>query len=209
MQLKPFISEMWASLNEGKHHSGRAGNPPTNTVWRKTIHRSLVWIMQFFNPEREGGPFTRKGSLTRVWTLASYLGRGIRVSFDMDASPYGLGAVATINGKVITYIESKLTHQDAQRYGHSIGSSTGHRCRKPLARKLTIELGVGTYSPNVVKHTPSVTNVLSDVLSRLHDPKGTHTLPPSLRLVTPTLVHVRDSSYYVRSLPDFAMQQGS
>ena len=71
-----------------------------------------------------------------------------------------------------------------------------------IARELALELGDGSFAPDLVEHLPGVVNVEADVLSRRYapeyqlPPKGPWELPAAFRGVRETKLPPRPRSWY-------------
>ena len=65
-----------------------------------------------------------------------------------------------------------------------------------IARELAVDLGRGLYLPLVTQHTPGVSNVLPDALSRLNQPGASSALPPALSDVPLESVPSRGRDFY-------------
>ena len=50
-----------------------------------------------------------------------------------------------------------------------------------IGRELALDISEAHYAPTLVSHTPGVTNVIADALSRRFQPGKSFVLPPALR----------------------------
>ena len=66
-----------------------------------------------------------------------------------------------------------------------------------VARELALVLGTAEFKPGLCSHIPGVANVTADVLSRLHEPGKSASLPAALIGVQQTFPPKRDRSYYL------------
>jgi hypothetical protein len=237
---RPFVSELWAAL--GAQGTERGGAPPPGCIWTKQIARAVQWMRTFIcrgrNAQRSAA------GITRVWLLESYLGRGPKISITFDASPFGLGAVLQIDGRIVRYFANRLMPCDEARYGRVTGSCEGQQTWEALcilvalrcwskfwqssrirllvrgdnvaalqmllslkakgtgpasiARELAIDLGDGTFRPDIIAHLPGVANVLADECSRKFDPAHQPwQIPRVLRQVQEDFPVIRDANYYI------------
>ena len=58
------------------------------------------------------------------------------------------------------------------------------------------------FQPRLIEHIPGTMNFLADALSRLWDPAGQYTIPPTLPEELRVQVPVRDRSYYSTLQPN-------
>ena len=68
-----------------------------------------------------------------------------------------------------------------------------------IGKELALELGDGSFSPNLFQHLPGTANVTADILSRQFAPRsrsGKWSLPSWLRGTEQTVVPVRTRDYY-------------
>lgn len=73
------------------------------------------------------------GALRRVYHLDAFLGIGARVSMTLDASPWGIGAVLSVDGELQEWIADALTTDDEDVLGHQIGTAEGQQTWESLA----------------------------------------------------------------------------
>ena len=79
-----------------------------------------------------------------------------------------------------------------------------------IAREMALDVAEALYTPQIVSHTPGVTNVLADALSRLHAEHEPKALPDCLLTTTKADCPVRNRLFY-RTLAiqdDWARPQG-
>ena len=100
---RPFVHMLYAALGPGS-----AGDAPPDCRWKRQILVPLTWIKAFLDQ-------LEPGLLRRRWSVDSYLQRGSKVAVTTDASPWGLGALLEINGKIISRFSSRVTPTDRFR----------------------------------------------------------------------------------------------
>ena len=67
-----------------------------------------------------------------------------------------------------------------------------------IARELAIDLGDGTFRPDIIAHLPGVANVLADECSRKFDPAHQPwQIPRVLRQVQEDFPVIRDANYHI------------
>ena len=115
---RPFIQEMHAALHGPT-------NAPQGCIWIKQIKHSLTWLRAFLNNEA--------GSIRRVYGLEQYLQSGTAVQITWDASPYGMGAYLTENGKVVEFFAIPISPEDEQILGVQAGGCEGQQVWECLA----------------------------------------------------------------------------
>jgi hypothetical protein len=121
---RPFINVFWGALIAVG--SSRAGAPPPGCLWLEQVNSSLIWILSFLAPDRNPD-FVPELGIRRTWTLSSYLSIGAHIAIVFDASPYGLGALLVVDDKIEGYIESRLTHVDAEVLQQPLGAAEGQQ----------------------------------------------------------------------------------
>ena len=65
--------------------------------------------------------------MTRVWDR-SYFDDAVNLHFVLDASPYGLGGVAYVDGVHVEFFWSDLTEHDERIHKYKRGDSRGQQC---------------------------------------------------------------------------------
>ena len=233
--LRPFLQPLLAAL-----YSGPSG-APTHTIWKRQIAPTLHWINAFF-----GGAV---GGIERFFRLDAFRRTGPTIEIGTDASPWGMGGWLSVDGNITHYYACDVSDDDAEIYGHAIGSSTGQQVWECLAvligvsiwtsswkqerinlkvrgdnvgaltlliklrpssaaqaivaRELAIHLIEVSFPPEAV-HTPGMSHVIADQLSRLSAPGGSQDvklLHPSLAGAVRTEVPARPRHWY-RTLLD-------
>ena len=100
-------------------------NAPQNCVWQRQIHTALCWIKAFLSSE--------VGPLERVFELAPYLHSGLLIEFVLDASPWGIGGILTVNGHISEYMYEAIPTDVAELLSAKIGSSDSQQVFEALA----------------------------------------------------------------------------
>eukprot|EP00435_Cladocopium_sp_Y103_P035423 s206_g9.t1 len=103
---RPFLQVLYAAL----HGPNKA---PNNCVWTKQVIHTLVWLRAFLNGE--------SGSIRRVYNVDQYYNSGIKVQITWDASPYGMGAFLTVNGRVQQHFAIPISADDEEILGAKSG----------------------------------------------------------------------------------------
>lgn len=94
---RPFIQELYAALH-GPNHA------PNNCVWTKQIKHALVWLLAFLNEEA--------GCTRRIYSIEEYYCATSWVQITWDASPWGMGAFLTVDGRVTEHFAVPISEQD-------------------------------------------------------------------------------------------------
>jgi hypothetical protein len=123
---RPFLQQLWAAL------SAPAGAAPNRCVWVKQISVALRWLNVFLNGT--------SGVLTRSFSLESYMNWGPKFELTLDASPWGLGGILVIDGRVHSYFSSELSPFDFELFGFSKGSPDGQQCWESLCALVALRL---------------------------------------------------------------------
>ena len=122
---RPFLDPLWAAVSSrkprGEDGQGeqKRSKAIKGTVWTKQVRSSLSWVSAFLR----GGI----GKLTRTWHV-DFFDEETNVHFVLDASPYGLGGVAYVNGVPEAFFHSDLTEHDERIHKYKIGDSRGQQC---------------------------------------------------------------------------------
>ena len=117
---RPFLSELWAAL-----HAVPGGKCPANCIWVKMIEAPTLWIKAFLHGQA--------GSIIRRFMVSSYMRQCGTVRIAVDASPWGLGAILIIDGRLSEYFADMLSDFDIQFFGHQLGSAEGQQTWEALA----------------------------------------------------------------------------
>ena len=114
MAWKPFLEPLWAAI-----YSKKPTRAVNRGVWKTQVLIPLRWIYSFLSHTQ--------GTLTRSWLLSSFLGQGPRITFILDASPWGLGGILLVQGVITSWFMSRLTMTDQRMLNKKIGDSTGQQ----------------------------------------------------------------------------------
>ena len=74
-----------------------------------------------------------RGTLSRIYTLSSYLGEGDRITITTDASPLGLGAFLVITGTIAEFAFDLITLEDQRRLLATTAGPSGQQVWEALA----------------------------------------------------------------------------
>ena len=94
---RPFLQSLYAAL----HGPNKA---PNNCVWTKQVGHTLAWLRAFLLGE--------SGTIRRVYNVEQFYNVGDKVQITWDASPYGMGAFLTINGRVHEHFAVPISPDD-------------------------------------------------------------------------------------------------
>ena len=95
---RPFVHMLYAVIH------GPAPDGMHNCRWVRQIHAPLHWLIAFLSGV--------SGNLERKYTVDSYLRKGDSIVITTDASPYGIGGVLEVNGKIISFFADRITSLD-------------------------------------------------------------------------------------------------
>lgn len=123
---RPFVAEVWAALQT----VGQQG-APTNCVRTKQVAPALSWLKAFLDPSRSSSLVEGCG-LRRVWRLDSYLGLGPIVAITLDASPFGLGGVISLDGIYTGWFADRVSDDDLRILGITRDPSDGQQALEAL-----------------------------------------------------------------------------
>ena len=115
---RPFLAELWAAL-----HADPSRAPP-KTVWTRQVQHSLRWFAAFL-----GG---QSLSIMRPFLWEAFELPANRTVFTVDASPFGFGAVLTVNGEITEYLTDQLTDYDCKFLGVAWGKSDSQQVMEAL-----------------------------------------------------------------------------
>ena len=76
--------------------------------------------------------------MKRHFDLQCYLLAERVVDMVLDASPWGLAGVLTINGTPREYFADAITEADLQRFGHALGDAAGQQTWESLAALVAV-----------------------------------------------------------------------
>ena len=122
---KPFVQEMYAAL----HGPTQA---PNGCIWTRQIQHSLVWLAAFLQEEA--------GTIKRQYSVAQFQPPVIRVQITWDASPYGMGAFITIDGKVKQHFAIPISKDDEEILQAKSGGCEAQQVWECLAGLIAMRL---------------------------------------------------------------------
>jgi hypothetical protein len=125
---RPFLVELWGALTDARASAGA----PAGCIWTKQVRTPLLWLKVFLDETH--------CQFDRVFTLASYLGRGPKVSIVCDASPFGLGAWLAIDGTVREFFADGIHKEDSEILGIEPGSCHGQQAWEALTILVALRL---------------------------------------------------------------------
>ena len=102
---RPFVHMLYAVIH------GAAPEGRENCRWTRQIHVPLHWLIAFLTGI--------SGNLERKFTVDAYLRKGDSIVVTTDASPYGIGGVLEVNGKIVSYFADSITQLDRSILGLS------------------------------------------------------------------------------------------
>jgi hypothetical protein len=122
---RPFIQELYAALH-GPNHA------PNNRVWTKQIKHALVWLPAFLNEEA--------GCTRRIYSIEEYYCATSWVQITWDASPWGMGAFLTVDGRVTEHFAIPISEQDEAILQAKAGGCEGQQLWECLSGLIAMRL---------------------------------------------------------------------
>ena len=121
--VRPFVSCLWAALagSRAAENSKRKEAPPGRHAARR-FRDAAKWIQVLLRPPVAAETLLPLEQLVLTDLPAIRLGAP---TVQVDASPWGGGAVLTVSGSIVSYIMISWTHALAKQLGTSIGGSEG------------------------------------------------------------------------------------
>ena len=119
--VRPYLSDVYAALHSVDSFTSKA---PRGMVWTKQWRHASLWLQALLGEH---------GKLTRVYRVATYFGRGIKLALVTDASPHGLGAVLYLADAPIRYFSSKVDDEDARLLHFDKGTAASQQILEALA----------------------------------------------------------------------------
>ena len=116
---RPFLQELWGAL------AGDGGNAPPNCSWTSQIKSVLTWLDLFLSGVR--------GTLVRTFSLDPWSSVAKPILITLDASPWSLGGIIEVQGNIVSFFSSPLSHLDSQILGHTIGEASGQQVWESLS----------------------------------------------------------------------------
>ena len=101
---RPFVHMLYGAV-----YSRPSPRLPEHLRYRCQIDAPLAWITAFLHG--------KKSDLVRVMDVDVHFRRGTNVEIICDASPWGMGAILTIDGRPTEYFAVQTTAQDALQLG--------------------------------------------------------------------------------------------
>ena len=127
---RPFISELWAAIySRSAISSGR--------VWIKQIISTLLWMRCFLDGHR--------GALIRTWHFDDFLHPEAAATLFLDASPWGLGGILVIGCAVHSFFASKLTQNDEEIHGVTVGEHESQQVFEALSILVAVKLWINIF----------------------------------------------------------------
>ena len=125
-ELRPFVRCLWAAVA-----AAEGAWVPT-----RRMDHALRWLAAVYAAV---GP---QGGMRRTYTAVEAAGRA-PLEVTTDASPHGIGAVASYRGRPLAYLTGPITQQDAERFGTCVGRHND----QALWEALAIVVAVRTFGP--------------------------------------------------------------
>lgn len=104
--------------------------------------------------------------------MSQLANRGGRIQITYDASPYGLGAVLTINEVIVKYFASPLSQLHEHMFGCSVGSPDGQRTWECLAILVALRTWSDYWRTRRAKFTLAGDNITSLSMILRHKASG-------------------------------------
>ena len=130
------MQEIWAAIQQALESRG-SSRAPRNCVWTKQVAKAFDWIAIFLSAEGD--------LLSRTYSIADYASSRPTVELDVDASPWGLGAVLYIDGQVKEYIAERVTDEEAELLGQEVGSCRSQQTFECLASLVALRTWFGVW----------------------------------------------------------------
>ena len=122
---RPFVQELYAALHGPTH-------APNNCIWTKQVKHAINWILAFLTEEA--------GSIRRVYSVEQYYTASIRVQITWDASPWGMGAFLTIDGRVAEHFAIEISKDDQNILQMQSGGCEGQQLWECLSGLIAMRL---------------------------------------------------------------------
>ena len=112
----PFLDQLWAAVSGAPKKRTWA---PRGMVWTAQVRSSITWIIKFLTISDH--------ALTWRWSFQEYSENLAKLAMTLDASPWGLGGVLQLNGRLISWFASPLTRHDERIHKRRIGFAKGQQ----------------------------------------------------------------------------------
>ena len=89
------------------------------------IRAPLSWIEAFLNGH--------VGSIVKRFAISAYTGQRRTVRIAVDASPWGLGGILIVDGRIRQYFADAISLDDVHFFNHAVGSPKGQQTWEALA----------------------------------------------------------------------------
>lgn len=119
---KPFVAQFYAAL-----HSEKPASTPKGCTWTSQVKPGLHWILAFLD-SHSPDCITK-----RTWDVNEYLSRQQRVVITWDASPWGFGAILTIDGVIVQFLYEVPCQVDIELLHLKVGDSASQQTMESLA----------------------------------------------------------------------------
>ena len=149
--LRPFIRDLYAAIHSRSTVATRA---PRNCIWKHQVFHVLCWAHAFF---RE-----LYGPLRRVFWLSAHTNRHCRFDLNLDASPWGLGAVLSQNGRLCSWFAVGLSAEELTTLAIEKGSPRAQQAVEALCALVALRTWASWWSEQRV-----LLRVKSDSISAL------------------------------------------
>ena len=124
---RPFLAPLFAAL-----YAPTASGAPPNCVWVKQISSELSWFQAFFSASG--------GFVERHFDLQCFTATDTIVDVVLDASPWGLAGVLTVNDQPVEFFAEAITPHDVDTFDHTIGDAAGQQVWECLAALIAVRL---------------------------------------------------------------------
>ena len=135
---RPFLGPMYGAL-----YSKELTGAPPGCIWTKQLARPLNWFRTFFA--------SSGGMVRRTFRLATFMATEGQLEIIIDASPWGLAGLLTVNGEVEEYFADPLGPFDFELYGHVAGSADGQQVWESLAALTALRLWKSRWADKAVR----------------------------------------------------------
>ena len=129
---RPFLGEIWAALAWADNSGSSSSRAPSGTIWTKQVAHSLRWFLCFLQGFDAG--------ICRPFFVDAFITPAEEITFIVDASPWGFGAVLLEKGAITEYFWDIITKEDQNIIGFEAGSPDGQQAWECLCMLLSLHV---------------------------------------------------------------------
>ena len=177
--LRAFLSPLWAAIASA---AGWQGPPGTATIGASQVRHALLWVQAFLEGH-EGALARRIGVAPRTATSVTQI--------VCDASPWGLGAILTVNDVPVSWLADAITDLDLDILGKARGDCRG----QAVFEALCIAVSLRTWAA-VWRDENSILVTRSDAIAALGALNKTSSSDPTMnRVAREVALDLSEGSY--------------